>query len=149
MPSPFPALEGVYLVIPVHNRREMTLGCLECLEMDGVLAWAKVIVVDDGSTDGTGAAVRERFPTVVVLDGNGNLWWTGGIVMGMKEAMRRAARAIVWLNDDCRPKPGTMELLATDALETGAISVGQTVSPTTTAGGYGSLLSQGRRPNIV
>jgi len=128
MPTPLPALEGVYLVIPVHNRREITLGCLECLATAGVLAWATAIVVDDGSTDGTAAAIRERFPEVVVLDGDGNLWWTGGIVMGMREAMQRGASVIIWLNDDCRPRPGTMKSLVRNTLETGAISVGQTIA---------------------
>ena len=130
MPSPSAALEGVYLVIPVHNRLGMTLGCLECLESNGVLGWATAIVVDDGSTDGTGAVVRERFPEIVARDGDGLLWWTGGIVVGMKEAMLRGAKVIVWLNDDCRPRPGTIELLAKHAIQTGEISVGQTISPT-------------------
>ena len=132
MTSPLIAAGGVYVVIPVHNRRKMTLSCLARLQTTGVLAWAKTIVVDDGSSDGTGAAVRESFPQVLVLDGDGNLWWTGGIVFGMKEAMRLDAKVIMWLNDDCQPRPGTMELLARHSLETGAISVGQTI---TAAGG--------------
>ena len=122
--------QNVFVIIPVHNRREITLGCLGCLKAAGILDWAEVIVVDDGSTDGTAAGIRDGFPQVHILQGDGNLWWTGGIVLGMKEAMRRKAAVIVWLNDDCHPRPGALKALVNHTLETGALSVGQTFSST-------------------
>lgn len=118
----------VFVIIPVHNRREITLGCLACLRAAGDLDWANVVVVDDGSTDGTADAIREKFPEVILLKGDGNLWWTGGIVMGMEEAVRSQADVIVWLNDDCHPRPGSLEALVNHTMESGAISVGQTFS---------------------
>lgn len=118
----------VFVIVPVHNRRETTLGCLGALHTAGDLESVKVIVVDDGSTDGTGAAIRESFPGVIVLKGDGNLWWTGGIVMGMEEAVRRDADVIVWLNDDCHPRRGALKALVNHVLETGGIAVGQTFS---------------------
>jgi GT2 family glycosyltransferase len=54
------------VVIPTHDTREITLRCLASLEpwtADG----AEVVLVDDGSGDGTAEAVRERFPTARVL----------------------------------------------------------------------------------
>lgn len=119
---------NIFVIIPVHNRREITLGCLGCLKRDSVLEWANVIVVDDGSTDDTSKAIRENFPEVVLLEGNGNLWWTGGILTGMKHAMQRQAAVIVWLNDDSHPRAGAMERLVKHTLQTGAISVGQSVA---------------------
>ncbi|MEI7819675.1 MAG: glycosyltransferase family 2 protein [Verrucomicrobiota bacterium] len=118
----------VFVIIPVHNRREITLGCLACLRAAGDLDWANVVVVDDGSTDGTADAIREKFPEVILLKGDGNLWWTGGIVLGMKEAVRLKAEVIVWLNDDCHPRPGAMGALVSHTLQAGSISVGQTLS---------------------
>jgi GT2 family glycosyltransferase len=87
-----------------------------------------VIVVDDGSTDGTGEAVHEHFPKVTVLRGDGQLWWTGAIVLGMKEAIARGTELIVWLNDDCHPRPGTVEAVAAHAAATGEIASAETLS---------------------
>ena len=112
------------VVIPVHNRREVTVRCLRCLEAGGVFAWATVIVVDDGSTDGTGEAVRAAHPAAVLLTGDGNLWWGGAIRLGMDHACRGGAACVCWLNDDCLPEPGTLRLLADHALRTGGLATG-------------------------
>lgn len=123
------------VIIPVHNRREITLRCLERLERDGVSAWAGVVVVDDGSSDGTGEAVRMRHPAVVVLPGDGNLWWGGAIRLGMEHAYREGAVCMVWLNDDCLPEPGTLRLLADHVGRTGGLASGWASTPS--GGQYG------------
>ena len=76
-----------YIIIPVHNRREFTLRCLASLHDQGILAAMQVIVVDDGSTDGTHEAVNAEFPQVILLPGDGNLFWTGAVTLGMSHAM--------------------------------------------------------------
>ncbi|MBI5380788.1 MAG: glycosyltransferase family 2 protein [Opitutae bacterium] len=115
---------NVGLVIPVHNRRELTLACLRRLRADGVLGWAEAIVVDDGSTDGTADAVRAEFPEAVLLRGDGRLWWTGATALGMSEALTRGARHIFWLNDDCAPAPGACRRLLDTATRTGTVVTG-------------------------
>lgn len=100
-----------FILIPAHNRREFTLGCLTALRANGDLTDHTAIVVDDGSTDGTGEAVRAAFPDVVVLQGNGRLFWTGAIALAMREAAVRNAGVLFWLNDDCRPRPGALRML--------------------------------------
>ena len=117
-----------FIVIPVYNRREVTLGCLENLRAGGVLRWAQVIVVDDGSTDGTGEAVTRANPGVVVLKGDGNLWWGGAMKLGMHTAMELGADVIFWLNDDCHARPGALELMRNHSLTTGEIAVAQTMA---------------------
>ena len=54
----------VSVVIPTHNRKEKLLACLEALGRQTVLPQEfEVVVVDDGSTDGTRGALEERsFP---------------------------------------------------------------------------------------
>jgi GT2 family glycosyltransferase len=59
-----------------------------------------VILVDDGSTDGTSDAINESFPMVKVLPGNGSLFWNGGMRLAFGEALKGAYDFYLWLNDD-------------------------------------------------
>jgi GT2 family glycosyltransferase len=109
--SPTLLADSVYAIIPVHNRKDTTLICLEHLKECGYLQSYKIVVVDDGSTDGTAEAIGKLYPEVIVLPGNGNLWWTGAIALGMEYACKEKAKYIFWLNDDCLPDSNTLPLM--------------------------------------
>jgi len=96
----------IFVIIPVHNRRETTLACLKCLA-NQTFDNRQIIVVDDGSTDGTGEAIAEQFPSVKVLTGDGNLWWTGAMNTGVSYALGIAGENdyILSLNDDVSFEP--------------------------------------------
>ena len=94
--------QSIYIIIPVHNRKPLTLGCLNNLKTNGDLQKYHVIVVDDGSSDRTSDEVEENYPEVTILKGDGNLWWTGAIALGMKYSYEQGAEYIIWLNDDCQ-----------------------------------------------
>ncbi len=67
----------VEIVTPVHNRKATTLQCLKSLSrIDAEGLDIHVVVVDDGSTDGTGDAIRAEYPEVEVVRGDGSLWVT-------------------------------------------------------------------------
>lgn len=108
---------SVFVVIPVHNRSTITLNCLATLSQYNILGHYQVTVVDDGSTDGTAAAIRKAYPSVRILEGDGNLWWTGAIALGMDYAFEQGASYCIWLNDDCLPEPGTLDCLVEFAQE--------------------------------
>jgi len=108
----------VYVLIPVHNRRAITLTCLNTLQHNGDLDLYQIVVIDDGSTDGTAAAIRTAFPTVTVLLGDGQLWWTGAIAKGMEYAYRHGADYFIWLNDDTLCLPSALSQLVDHCIAT-------------------------------
>lgn len=91
----------IEIVTPVHNRRDLTIQCLRSiarLNTEGLDV--HTIIVDDGSSDGTSEAIREEFPHVEVIRGDGNLWFTEGTNVGMKRALERDPDYILTINDD-------------------------------------------------
>lgn len=94
----------ISIVIPVRNRKKFTNNILsqiyqQILPKNSNNIW--VVVVDDGSTDGTQDLIRAKFPQVHLIQGDGSLWWTGAIYLGMKYAIDKLATDyFVWLNDD-------------------------------------------------
>jgi GT2 family glycosyltransferase len=106
-------IQPVYILIPVHNRRSISLDCLAHLQQLGDLDRYHIVVIDDGSIDGTKEAVAQAFPAVELVLGDGNLWWTGGICLGMEYAIAQGAEHILWMNDDTLPLAGTIDRLLT------------------------------------
>lgn len=103
--------EPVYIIIPVHNRKQITLSCLENLRKNGDLDRYHTVIIDDGSTDGTTEAINKKYPNVTILPGDGNLWWTGAMALGMQYADEQGAEYFIWLNDDCLPDCDTLPKL--------------------------------------
>ena len=90
-------------VMTVHNRRALTLECLDSLRAQQVPGGAlDVFVVDDGSTDGTAEAVTQHHPDVRLLCGNGDLYWNGGMRRALDEAMAGDYDYYLWMNDDTK-----------------------------------------------
>ena len=66
----------IFIVIPVHNRKNLTRNCLLSLYKQTYQNF-EIVICDDGSTDGTSEMIKKQFPEVVLLTGNGNLYWSG------------------------------------------------------------------------
>lgn len=130
------------MLLTVHNRKEKTVNCLNTLRSQlPVENWeTDVYMTDDGCTDGTAASAREAFPGIRIIQGDGNLYWAGGMRKAWAEAAKGDYDAYIWLNDDTELLPGAMEeLLGTHLPHPDAILVGSTRgtdgSPRTTYGG--------------
>ena len=115
--SNFEEKESVYIIIPVHNRKHLTLGCLENMTKTGDRQKYHIVVIDDGSTDGTTEEINAQYPDVKVLPGDGDLWWTGAIAKGMEYAYQEGAEYFIWLNDDSLPEANTLPFLIEFARE--------------------------------
>lgn len=119
-----------YCVVPVHNRRTTTLACLDRLQKNGDLDHVGVIVVDANSSDGTSEAIRQNFPSVEIVQADEKTWWGGAIWLGTERAMTiQGCEGVIWLNDDCRVKRGTLLRLVAEAGQCGGISVGESIDP--------------------
>lgn len=88
-----------------HNRRACTLAALGDLHAQQLPEGTILdhAIVDDGSTDGTGSAVRVTFPAVTVIEGDGTLFWAGGMRHGWTQHARKQSLDYLFVyNDDCR-----------------------------------------------
>ncbi|KAA6303736.1 MAG: N-acetylglucosaminyl-diphospho-decaprenol L-rhamnosyltransferase [Candidatus Ordinivivax streblomastigis] len=107
-------MKTIAVLLTCHNRKEKTLICLKYLFNCSLPKEhaIDVYLVDDGCTDGTPQAIREQFPQVNIIQGDGNLYWN----RGMHLAWETAAKAknydyYLWLNDDTNLYPNALEKL--------------------------------------
>jgi GT2 family glycosyltransferase len=90
-----------------------TAALLPTLERCRVPAgWvADVLVVDNGSSDGSAEKLRAAFPGVALLELPENRMFAGGNNAGLERALERGADAIMLLNNDTEADPGLYEKL--------------------------------------
>jgi GT2 family glycosyltransferase len=98
----------IFIVIPVFNRKQYTKDCLLSLRTQTHQGF-KAIVVDDGSTDGTGEMLAREFPEVIRLEGDGNLFWTAATNLGIRYALEQGADYVLTLNNDTIATPDFLE----------------------------------------
>ena len=103
---------SVFVITPVHNRLEFTRACLASLHEQSFRDFT-IVVVDDGSSDGTHIALTEEFPEITLLWGDGDLWWTGAMNQGLGWVLPRAGRHdyVLALNNDTALPPDYLETL--------------------------------------
>ena len=89
------------VLMTCHNRIANTTDCLEALKKQKPFgASIDLFLVDDGSTDGTALAVSSIWPAATVIQGDGSLYWCGGMRIAFAQAMLKGYDFYLWLNDD-------------------------------------------------
>ncbi len=68
-----------------------------------------VIAVDNASSDGTPALIRERYPWVTVIDASANLGFAAGNAVGIRRALDAGAEWVYLLNPDTDVDPAYLE----------------------------------------
>jgi GT2 family glycosyltransferase len=141
-------LIDIAVLLTCFNRSVQTLACLDALSNQAINIEVKlqIYLVDDGSTDGTSEAVKKAYPSVHVIQGNGNLFWTGGMRLAYSEASQQHHDYYLWLNDDTILFPNALNVLLTSALTLSkdntskSIIVGSTQDQETGKLTYGGLI---------
>ena len=73
----------IYILLPVHNRRKITRRFIDCLNEQKYTNY-HLVLIDDGSTDGTAEMVENYVHTLTIIRGKGNWWWAGSLQQGYK-----------------------------------------------------------------
>jgi GT2 family glycosyltransferase len=99
-----------YVLVLNWNNWEDTNDCLASLKSLDYDDW-KLIVIDNGSTDGSVGRIRERFPEVEVLELGENCGFAKGNNAGIRVAVERGAEYVWLLNNDTTVDPNALSAL--------------------------------------
>lgn len=151
--SPLDSPPHIAVLLTCFNRRDSTLECLDRLRRQGEFApLLEVIVVDDGSTDGTAEAIARSYPDVTVIDGGGDLFWCRGMARAFEHVQAQVDVGahrfshVLMLNDDTAIADDAIaSLLDTEkAMRPGSVVVvGEVADPDTGALTYGGFVRSG------
>lgn len=141
-----PDRAALCVLLTCYNRRELTLrslGAVRVAARAAGLDWCGVLV-DDGSSDGTGESVRVAFPEVTVVRHEGPpLFWCRGMHRAMTDAAAQGHDNYLLLNDDTELVPHALVAMqacaARQRQEAGApvIVIGSVCDPDTGHPTYG------------
>lgn len=98
----------VSVVVVNWNTRQSLEGCLAALSRAAPQGSVGIVVVDNGSTDGSQAMVMDQFPTVRLIQNQDNLGYGRAANVGVKAGTGRSA---LILNSDCELAPGALALM--------------------------------------
>lgn len=89
----------VYIIVLNWNGWRDTLACVESCRK---LTWPnfRIVVVDNGSTDGSEAMLRDRLHDVEIIQSGANLGFAGGNNVGIRRALDAGADYVWLLNND-------------------------------------------------
>lgn len=119
----------IFVLVPVFNRLAHTRRMLDALRAQTLAASLRIVVIDDGSTDGTGEFLRQQ-PDVTTLVGNGALWWGGAMQKGLEWVLAQRPDAddyVLFQNNDTWFEPGYVQHLLDVSRSHGNAAVGSVV----------------------
>lgn len=92
----------IYVITAVHNRLDITKSFIGRLNAQTIKKQIKLVLVNDGCTDGTPEMVRQSFKNSIILNGDGNLWWAGAMDLALKWVLANArnGKDIVLISND-------------------------------------------------
>lgn len=126
MPPPKPD-PRVVVVVVAYNRRDLLIEALDALKAQTCLP-ARIVVVDNASTDDTAAVARAAGSIVDLVTLEHNTGGAGGFAAGMALALARHDPDWIWLmDDDTIPTPTALEQLLDAVAASDAVVAGSRV----------------------
>jgi hypothetical protein len=98
----------VSIIIVSWNTRALLATCLKSVIREAAQLRTEVILVDNASTDGSPAMVREQFPGVRLVENQANRGFASANNQGIRLA---SGRCVLLLNPDTEMKPGSLASL--------------------------------------
>ena len=102
--------QKVTVIVLNWNGESDTAACIDSLLVQEGVA-LEVLLVDNDSSDGSGARLSERYPGVQYLQTGANLGYAGGNNRGLAWAMQRGAEWVLVCNNDTVAEPQCVRLL--------------------------------------
>ena len=125
MSWPPPMVDEVAILILNYNGKHFLEACLSAV-MRQTYSSYRVVVIDNGSTDGSPNFMRTRFPDVELIENESNLLFAGGNNVGLAR-MALDYRFVVLLNNDTVVAPTWLEELVRPAYQPGVGIVTSTI----------------------
>lgn len=110
---------SVFAVVLNYRRPGDTIDCVRSLRRSEGLK-PSIIVVDNGSDDGSAARIAESFPDVHLIRNRSNLGYAGGNNVGIREALKRGAEYVLVINNDSTVAPDALGRMVGAACARGA-----------------------------
>jgi len=101
-------VDRIVAVVPAWQARERLAATLDALASQ----LAAIVVVDNGSTDGTADYVRDQRPTVTLIANADNRGYPAAVNQGIAASLGLGAEAVLVVNDDAVLAPGAVAALA-------------------------------------
>jgi GT2 family glycosyltransferase len=103
-------MKRVDVVVLNWNGWQDTIACLASLQRQDYHHFS-LLVVDNGSTDGSVEQIKQAMPALELLQTGANLGFGGGCNAGIKLALARGADYVWLINSDATVDPGALSAL--------------------------------------
>lgn len=111
----------ITVIFTCFNRKEKTLNCVERLIEGNEKIDFNFVIVDDGSTDGTGDALKScKYASMLnVLKTEGNCFYSGGMSRGMQYLLDKEEKSeyLLMINDDVEFYDNSIEKLVLQSVK--------------------------------
>ena len=94
------------IVIPLFNKVEFTRKCIEAIRKNTPLGTYEIIIIDNASSDGTGAYLASCPHDIRVMTNSKNVGFTAACNQGAKTAR---GKYVLFLNNDTEPQPSWLD----------------------------------------